>query len=161
MGFRPIQTEGGVPWTSFSAALGATTTPPVLATTHVKNAAYRVSGKTLSLVWSYSHIFGTGATAGSGEYLLAMPGGYTIDTAIAGAGSDQGGFAYGTPVGDGMVMQDSAWGALAPVVHDANNLKFASYNVAGFSAFKFMGSAWLAFNVNNKKIMFRADVPIL
>ena len=72
-------------------------------------------------------------------------------------------FAYGTPVGNGKIMQDSAWGQLTVVAHDDTNLKLISTNdnSGGLQVFKFISNGLLAFNVNNEKILFTTEIPIL
>lgn len=147
---------GGSPeWTTFTPSIDAVTTAPSLATTHKKKAAYKVVGKSLHIIWSYSHIFATGATNGTGEYLIPIPAGYTIDTSKVDIASTEGSYAYGTPVGNGHTMIDSSERNLEIVVYDGTRLKL----IAGT---KFMSSGvWHSHAVNNKKIMFTAEIPII
>lgn len=148
-------------WTTFIPSIEATITPPALATTHKKKASYKVVGKSLHIIWSYSHILATGSTAGSGDYLFPIPAGYTIDTSKVDSASLENTYAYGTPVGNGNIMQDNAWGSLSVLVHDNTRLKLAVFNVSGFNAIKFNSSGFFIFNGNNKIIMFTAEIPII
>ena len=132
-----------------------------VATTHKKQANFKVVGKSLHIIWSYSHILATGATGGSGDYLFPLPSGYTIDVSKLDLGSLENTFAYGTPVGHGNVMQDFAWGELTVVVHDNTNLKLIVTNDNGTQVFKFISSGIFGFNVNNQKLLFTAEIPIL
>jgi hypothetical protein len=141
-------------WTVFTPSIEAITTNPTLATTHKKRASYKVVGKSLHIIWSYSHIFATGATVGSGDYLIPIPAGYTIDTSKVDLASVENTYAYGTPVGNGHAMQDGAERNLELVVYDGTRLKL----IAGT---KFSSPGWFSINVNNHKIMFTAEIPIL
>ena len=149
-----------VDWTNFTPSVSAITTAPTLATTHKKQANFKVVGKSLHIIWSYSHILATGATGGSGDYLFPLPSGYTIDVSKLDLGSLENTFAYGTPVGHGNVMQDFAWGELTVVVHDNTNLKLIVTNDNGTQVFKFISSGIFGFNVNNQKLLFTAEIPI-
>lgn len=164
--FNPIEGTfdlvGGSPeWTEFTPSIEAVTTAPTLATAHKKKASYKIVGKSLHLIWSYSHIWATGSTAGIGHYLFPIPAGYTIDTSKLDIASEENTFAYGTPVGNGQIMQDNAWGSLVVLVHDNTRLKLSVFNVAGFQGIKFNSNAFFTFNGNNKKIMFTAEIPII
>ena len=151
----PVEKE----WTDFTPSVEATTTAPALATTHKKKASYKVVGKSLHIIWSYSHIVATGATAGSGDYLFPIPAGYTIDTSKVDIISVENTFGYGTPVGNGNIMEDNSWGSVMVGVHDTNNLKLIACK--SNTGFYVVQSGWYSVNVNNKKIMFTAEVPIL
>lgn len=141
-------------WTNFTPTISAVTTAPTLATTHKKHATYKVVGKSLHIIWSYSHIFATGAIAGSGDYLFPIPAGYTIDTSKVELASLENTFGYGTPIGNGHIMQDSAERNLLVTVYDTTQLKL----IAGT---KFASNGWFSMDINNQKIMFTAEIPIL
>lgn len=141
-------------WTDFTPSIEAVPTNPTLATTHKKKASYKVVGKSLHIIWSYSHIFATGATQGSGDYLFPIPAEYEIDTSKVDTASVENTYAYGTPVGNGHTMQDGAERNLEVLVHDSTKLKL----VAGT---KLMTNNWFSTDVNNHKIMFTAEIPIL
>lgn len=149
-------------WTPFIPTVDAITTAPTLATTHEKKASYKVIGKSLHIIWGYSHIFATGSAAGTGNYLFPIPAGYTIDTSMVDLASDENSFGYGTPVGNGAAMQDSASGNIIVLVYDANCLTIAANNWIGLLpiAYKFINSTHYAFNINNHKVMFTAEIPI-
>ncbi len=155
-GVGDITTE----WTTFTPSIVGITTSPNLATTHKKNASYKVVGKSLHIVWSYSHQFSTGATDGSGHYLIPIPGGNTVDVSKITIGSQEAGAAYGTPVGHGLVMQDDAVGQIAVVAHNEEYLKFI-VTAAGSGYFTFVSSSFFQWAVNNKKLVFTVEVPIL
>ncbi|KKM84975.1 hypothetical protein LCGC14_1293810 [marine sediment metagenome] len=150
-------------WTEFIPSVDAVTTAPTLATTHKKKASYKVVGKSLHIIWSYSHIWATGATGGSGDYLIPIPAGYTIDTSKVDMASVENTYAYGTPIGHGRIMQDTAWGELTVVIHDNTNLRLiiTNENSGGTQVFKFMSNGFFAINVNNQKVLFTAEIPII
>lgn len=67
-------------WRTFTPTLDGSTTNPTKGTTAVDNGQWRRVGKNMELMWNYRQ---TGAgSAGSGDYLMLIPGGYTIDTNI-------------------------------------------------------------------------------
>ena len=146
-------------WTAFTPSIDAVTTAPVLADTHKKKAAYKVVGKSLHIIWSYSHILQTGSTDGTGDYLFPIPAGYTIDVSKVDLASVEGTFGYGTPVGNGRIMNDFGGGHLSVVVGDANNLKLIADN--GVPSQYFVSSTYFGLFDNNKKILFTAEIPIL
>ena len=164
--FNPIEgifdLVGGVEkeWTAFTPSLEATGTNPNFATTHKKKASYKIVGKSLHIIWSYSHIFDTGATPGSGDYLIPIPAGYTIDTSKVNLASVENGFAYGTPVGNGLIMQDFNVGQGSVVVYNTTFLKFITTK-SGSSAFTFIKVGNFNLDVNNYKLIFTAEIPIL
>ena len=147
-------------WTEFTPSIEATTTNPTLATTHKKKAAYKIVGKSLHLIWSYSHIVATGATPGSGDYLIPIPAGYTIDTSKVDLASTENGYAYGTPVGHGLIMQDFNIGQGSVVVYNTTFLKFITTK-SGSSVFTFIKIGNFNLDINNYKLIFTAEIPIL
>ncbi|KKM00998.1 hypothetical protein LCGC14_1798810 [marine sediment metagenome] len=153
-------TQGGGGWATFTPQVEAVTSNPTLATTHKKKASFKVVGKSLHIIWSYSHIFATGATAGSGDYLFPLPAGFTIDTSKLDVASIENTFAYGTPVGHGMIMQDAAWSHITVLVHDSTRLKLNVITNLG-QVFKIVSNGLFAFVINNQKILFTVEVPIL
>lgn len=60
--------------------LRGTTTNPNLGSTGTSNATWRQVGDCMEIEFSFS-VSGTGISAGSGNYYLQLPSGYTIDTA--------------------------------------------------------------------------------
>ena len=147
-------------WTAFTPSIEATGTNPNLATTHKKKAAYKVVGKSLHIIWSYSHILAAGATAGTGDYLIPIPAGYTIDTSKVNLASVENGFAYGTPVGNGLIMQDFNVGQGSVVVYNTTSLKFITTK-SGSAVFTFIKVGNFSVNINNYKLIFTAEIPIV
>jgi hypothetical protein len=76
-----LQTSAAVltRWTNTGAStIGATTTAPTKGTAATDQVSWRRVGDTMEMRWRY--VQSTAGSAGSGYYLLTIPGGYTIDT---------------------------------------------------------------------------------
>lgn len=77
-------------WTSFTSVFEGSTTDPTKGTIDYDSFHYRRVGDSMEIHGSYRHT--TAGTAGSGTYLLRVPGGLTIDTSklYTVSGSDNG-----------------------------------------------------------------------
>jgi hypothetical protein len=72
-----------VPWATYVPAITGSTTNPTLATTKTLLSRQKVEEDTLYLAFTYYAASATGATAGSGAYMIDLPSGLRIDTAVA------------------------------------------------------------------------------
>ena len=123
--FNPIEGTfdlvGGVEkeWTAYTPTIRSVsdTNDPRWATAHQKKALYKVVGKSLHIIWEYSHRLASGATDGNGYYLFGIPSGYTIDTAKLNTADEYYGYARGTPVGHGGIMQDFHTGSVVVLAY--------------------------------------------
>ena len=69
-----------IPWGPYTCEVGVLSgTPPTMADSHTKEAAYGISGDGMSLAFSYHHGVATGATNGNGTYCYSLPDGWEID----------------------------------------------------------------------------------
>jgi hypothetical protein len=92
----PIVSQGG--WTNVTGwSWAATTTAPTPATSSTRNYSWRVDGKILYMRGFYVQNASGGAENGTGEYLVEVPAGYTINTTATGTATV--GTAYGISLG--------------------------------------------------------------
>jgi hypothetical protein len=158
---KPIVSQGG--WTKVTDwNFGSSGSAPTLATSATRHYAYAVTGKMMSIKGFYNQTATAGSSAGSGEYLLEIPGGYQIDTTTTGT----------APVGDvleipvGTVTVNTGTGnrgAGIVLAYNATNVKFASWSAGGLNAnITTIGSAFLPLNSSALyNLYFNIDVPIL
>jgi hypothetical protein len=154
-------------WSSNSSwTMSATTTAPTMATTNSRNLLWKVDGKTLYIRGWYQATSNSGANAGNGEYLLPIPGGYTIDTTLT--GTSNLGVRYG--LGVGRVLIDNVTAAGNPflgdgvvLVYNGTNLKFSvpTYGFSTATQISPVTSNFFAFNSQRYYIAFDAQLPIL
>ena len=166
--FNPIEgifdLVGGVEkeWTAFTPTIRSVsdTNDPRWANAHQKKALYKVVGKSLHIIWEYSHTLYTGATAGSGYYLFGIPAGYTIDTAKLNTATESNGYVKGTPVGHGGILQDFMTGGSAVVF--AYNTIYLTIGANTYNTgYQMVDNGWYRLNVNNYRLYFTAEIPIL
>ena len=145
-------------WTSVaSLAIGGTTTAPTKPTDSVERCFYKVVGKTLHLNWSMVTSSATGASNGSGDYLVGIPAGFTIDTAITGAGDPFSGLSanIGTTFWHDVGVDDGAG-----IVGVANSTElYLVLNKNGTHNTWSSSVGGMAFG--GPVISFRAEIPIL
>jgi hypothetical protein len=158
---KPIVSQGGytkvTDWN-----FGGSTTAPTSATSATRHYVWAVTGKMLSIKGFYNQTATTGAAAGSGEYLLAMPGGYRIDTTTTGISTV--GDVLEIPVGQTTLSTGTGnRGAGVVLAYDAGNIKFASWSAGGLSAnLTTVGSAFLPLTSSALySLYFTADIPIV
>jgi hypothetical protein len=158
---KPIVSQGGytkvTDWT-----FGGSTTAPTLATSATRHYAWAVTGKMLSIKGFYNQTATTGAAAGSGEYLLAMPGGYRIDTTTTGLATV--GDVLEIPIGQTTLSTGTGNRSSGVVLaYDSGNIKFANWSVGGLSSnITTIGSAFLPLTSSALySLYFTADIPIV
>lgn len=82
--FRVIENKCGTPWETIATTEGvwitAVTTAPEYADSASQRAFWRRVGNSAEVTWFYRQTATTGATAGTGMYLINLPTGLTIDT---------------------------------------------------------------------------------
>lgn len=74
-------------WKSYGPSISASPTSPVLPSDAVIQGKYIYSNGIMKLIFNLSSRLTTGAGAGSGTYLISMPGGYEVDADTAPIGS--------------------------------------------------------------------------
>lgn len=74
-------------WKSYVPSISSSPISPILPADTVIYGKYIYSSGIMKLIFSLSSRFSTGAEAGSGIYLINMPGGFEVDTSIAPIGS--------------------------------------------------------------------------
>lgn len=65
-------------WTPYSVVVTGSVTNPTFGTTTVNNAQWRQVGDSMEIEWQFFQ--STAGTGGSGDYLVSLPPGYSIDT---------------------------------------------------------------------------------
>jgi hypothetical protein len=125
----PIVSQGG--WTNVTGwSFGGTTTAPTSATSSTRNYSWRVDGKMLYMRGFYYQNASAGAANGTGEYLVAIPGGYTINTTATGTATV--GTAYGIPLGTCSYNNTTTIGTGGIVLaYDTTRFKLAFANQSG------------------------------
>jgi len=158
---KPIVSQGGytkvTDWN-----FGASTTAPTLATSATRHYAWAVTGKMMSIKGFYNQTATTGAAAGSGEYLLAMPGGYQIDTATTGVATV--GDVLEIPIGQTTLSTGTGnRGSGVVLAYDSGNIKFASWSAGGLSSnLTTIGSTFFPLTSSALySLYFSADIPIV
>jgi hypothetical protein len=121
---KPIVSQGGytkvTDWN-----FGGSTTAPTSATSATRHYTWAVTGKMMSIKGFYNQTATTGASAGSGEYLFAMPGGYQIDTATTGLATV--GDVLEIPIGQTTLSTGTGnRGSGVVLAYDAGNIKFST-----------------------------------
>ena len=158
---KPIVSQGG--WTKVTDwNFGASTTAPTLATSATRHYAYAVTGKMMSIKGFYNQTATTGASAGSGEYLLAIPGGYQINTTTTGDATV--GDVLEIPIGQTTLSTGTGNRSSGVVLaYDSGNIKFANWSVGGLSSnITTIGSAFLPLTSSALySLYFTAEIPLL
>jgi hypothetical protein len=146
-----------VEWTNYTPTFGGSTTAPTKATTHQEGYMYKVVGKTLYLKGYYYHSSATGATAGSGDLLIPLPSGYTINTSVCPV---IGTANAGITLGYCHVEHDNNIGTGAVKVFDATRIKFVcSESTAGILRTS-VSSTYYVLTANNFDLTFSCEIPI-
>jgi hypothetical protein len=154
-------------WTVDTAwTFGGTTTAPTMATAHNKRLAWKVEGKTMTIKGFYTATSSTGATAGSGEYVLTLPGGYQINTTVTGTAAV--GAITSLPVGQLTIDTSNQFRGTGQVItYDSTRVKFIAWYVAdgggvGSTGITPISSTFYNLNTASRyNIFFTAEIPIL
>jgi hypothetical protein len=161
---QPMVTQGG--WTVDTAwTLGGTTTAPTMATSHTKRLAWKVDGKMMTINGFYTATSNTGATAGSGEYVLTLPGGYQVDTTVTGTAAV--GAITSLPVGQLTIDTSNQFrGAGQVIPFDSTRIKFIAWYTSdggvGSGGLTPISSTFYALNTAARyNFYFTAQIPIL
>jgi hypothetical protein len=138
----PNSTSPSIPvWNSLTPSITATTTNPTFNTDRLSLNWRMIGPKEMECVFVINTT--TAGNNGSGDYLLPVPGGYSIDNSLnfqkaytGGVGaSDQYGFwRYGLPGGVGRWSTSTGSGGwdVIPVVYDANRIRLLIFSYGGF-----------------------------
>ena len=116
----------------------------------------------MSIKGFYNQTATTGASAGSGEYLFAMPGGYRIDTTTTGVATV--GDVLEIPIGQTTLSTGTGNRSSGVVLaYDAGNVKFANWSAGGLSAnITTIGSTFLPLTSSALySLYFTAEIPLL
>ena len=145
-----------VGWTNYSPTLEGSTTAPTKAIANQEGYMYQVVDKTLYLKGYYYHNFATGTAGGSGDYLIPLPSGYTINTSVCPAiGTSNNGITLGYC----HVEQDGAIGVGGAVkVYDSTRIKFVSASTGSLK--NSVSSGWFNLTINNYELDFSCEIPI-
>jgi hypothetical protein len=136
-----------------------------MATTNTRRLAWKVEGKTMYLNGFYTQTASAGSAAGSGEYLLTLPGGFTIDTTLTGTAAVSAITAL--PVGQLTIDTSSQFRGSGQVIpFDSTRVKF----IAWYTSDGGVGSGGMTpisstfYNINaaaRYNFYFTAQIPIL
>jgi hypothetical protein len=136
-----------------------------MATTNNRRLAWKVEGKTMTIKGFYTATSNTGAAAGSGEYLLTLPGSYQVDTTVTGTAAV--GNITSLPVGQLTIDTSSQFrGAGQVIPFDSTRVKF----IAWYTSDGGVGSGGLTpisntfYNINataRYNFYFTVEIPIL
>jgi hypothetical protein len=139
----------GTNCTSYTLAIGGTTSAPTKGTIVVDEARWCRLGPLMLIQYNYQQT--TGGSAGSGNYLFPLPSGYTIDTTK---------LTPTTTVEGSVVGSASAYNNVVGFVkaYDSSNLAIVQ-NGAGVTAGAFASSSVAAIG-SGAKYAFTAIVPI-
>lgn len=156
-------------WTSYTPTITAGTTNPTLATTNTMLARYKVIGKSLHVAFTYYAASGTGAAAGSGGYMISLPAGCTINTAVApivsGTPTSVGGDYCGVDASTlGHALVGPAGNSTQGVVVGTSSTTIGIYlgaNTTNFDADTLWGSGFTPFTATKVKVKFTAEIPIV
>ena len=143
-------------WKTYSATIGASTTPPTKGTNTRDRAQWRRVGDSMEISWEYVQ---TGAGSdGSGDYLFPLPSGYTVDTDKLSADSAYPKGACGT-----FDINTSGSNYLGhAMVRNSTNLWAVVNNSASASGILHAwGSAELPFSNATYQITLHCKVPIV
>lgn len=147
-------------WTTYTATIGATTTPPTEGTGVTKLYMWRREADSMRVRWQYKH---TGAGGGgSGAYLFPPPSGVTADTAKITASTTAGGDG-GHIVGIAYVSNGTGGGLSTYMsrvaLYNTTNLIIHNQEVINSITNPF-GSASLPMSATNINFSFEALIPI-
>jgi hypothetical protein len=152
-------------WIPYTPTLGATVTTPALSTSSTLRASYSIVGKTLKLNFFYSQS-ATSTNKGVGCYLINLPTGHNINTALTGTETNPTYIGVSTPfngsqVGTGYIKGYSSQYYGAPVVvipYSSTQLLVYTGEASGI----FWGSGIYTLDgFSQLRCSFNAEIPIL
>lgn len=136
-------------WQSFVMTITGSISNPTKATSPtVDAAAWRRSGDSMEIVYSYRSNAGSGGSAGSGTYKFQLPSGYSIDFTKVTQGAESAGLGVvgscsainGSANFDGVVCTDSSTSVALYIGNDSIALAFL-----GSSNIPLNAESWLTF----------------
>jgi cytoskeletal protein CcmA (bactofilin family) len=147
---RPTATwDGG--WTKVpNWNFEGTVTAPTPATSAIREYSWSVTGKMLSMKGYYISTSMEGATAGNGEYLLRIPGGYQLHPTVIGHSMRK------IPIGQ-LTVNTSPGVVLA---HDSTSIKFSTHP-PGYGAVEIISNVYESLHTDSYYLCFTIDVPIV
>ncbi len=139
-------------WVAFTPSIIGTVADPTAPTDAVIHGYWRRVGDSMEIRYDMISVSNAGAAAGTGTYLLTIPGSHTIDSAKATIGS-----AY-FPVGFGQVYTDALLSKTGPVTAYNSTHLGLWLNAAGTGDFWKVGVG--DFSQTGLTVGFWAIVPI-
>jgi hypothetical protein len=139
-------------WTSFTMVVTGSTTNPTKGTASIDEARWRRVGDSMEIVYTYDQS-GAGTT-GSGDYLFALPTGYSIDTTKRGVGTNNADYVVGSASvwQSGNVNSSAGWAKTYDSTH--LSIGFTNFNAN-------LGSGNVPFGSASRTVIsFVALVPI-
>jgi len=155
-------TAGSVDWSSYEPVIGGTVSSPTLPTNKNLYGRYSSQGKVLTLIFSLSGNSSSGAHAGSGDYTISLPSGYTVDTNAATLGATTP-YLAGTSVGTASLLTNAAGsgGAWSVVPRTNTTLVLVGQNPASGIQPLVWGSGYFPIgDAGEYRISFVATIPV-
>lgn len=103
-------------WTPYTMTITGSTTNPTKGTTATDQAYWRRVGDQMEIRYEYSQT--AAGSAGSGNYLFALPAGYTADTSTKASLPSSG----GQSLGSGTAYDGTNYRMLAAALNDSTHL---------------------------------------
>ncbi len=144
-------------WTTYTPVITGSITNPTYAGCYVY-ASYSVVGKIMYLNFNFTNTGVSGMTAGSGNYQINMPSGYTINTTIAPSSSSTYSFNDGATIGSGSVIHSNNYPS--NVIIKSNGNSFLQFLIIGAYGVQYWNSSFYQFTNGNLIMSFTAQIPI-
>lgn len=160
--YRFVDVQNTTDWTDHGAStIRATTAAPTKGTVVVDKVFSRRVGDSLEVRYVFEQ--SSAGTAGAGEYIFEVPGGYTIDTTKIGQSSTSTDM-RGDIVGVGKVGNSFTGGASTQeivnvVVADSTGVSLFT-ETTGYNTLGYVGSGFFSFTNNPFHYSFTFTVPI-
>jgi hypothetical protein len=155
-------TAGSVDWDTYTPTIGGTVSAPTLPTSKNLYGRYSSQGKVLTLIFSLSGDSSAGSSAGSGDYTISLPSGYTIDTGVVTLGGSSP-YLAGTSLGTATLLTDSAGsgGAWSVVPRSSTTLVLVGQNPSSGTQPLVWGSGQFPIGAAGEyRVSFVATIPV-
>jgi hypothetical protein len=153
----PATLAAAYTWQVYTPNITGTTTNPTLGT-NTRSAMYMVVGKTLFLSFRINQTAAGGA--GAGDYLISLPPGFIINTAVAPINA-VGGYS-GMALGSGVIVVGgtATSGACTPITGTTNTTLKVAAGASVSPGINTWNSAWYS-TTGALHLYFTATIPIL
>lgn len=142
-------------WTSFTMSiLGSSSNPTKASSPTVDQAKWRRVGDSMQIMYNYQQTSATGAAAGSGAYLFALPSGYSIDSNKVFINGASGGI---QSIGSGQAYDGTTIFQLEAQVFNSTSIALQTNEAAGNN----IGSTRASLGGTNARFGFICTVPIV